>query len=469
MGDLSAIISLDTTSNIIHVEPGATVGEVTDYLLNRQMQLECCLEMEDATLGGLAMAQGMTTHSHVCGLLSETVVEYEVVSATGDVVVATADNEHAQLFQALPLSHGTLGLLVSLKLRVVPAKAWVELKYTACTSQDALHCKYTAVLEQARTGHEQTPFFVEAIAFSFDTAVLMEGNLVDASEVTSAQVNNIGWWFKPWFFEHVRTMLNLPPPPPAASTSVEGEEVEVYASCTEYIPIRDYLMRHDRSMCMTMATVIPYGNSCWFRYLLGWLLPPQMSFLKSSHTSETREASIRKQCYQDLAFPAEKLPEALHMSDKLFGVYPLLVYPCMVRRGAGGMLPVAPSSHEGNKRMNLNLGIYGVPPALEAAVAAGDQGYVFPMIHRVRELEAWLRDVRGFQHTYCDSMQTEEEFEKMFDHGLYRTMREKYGADKVFPTVYAKTRPEMDIFEWIEEEKEHGAGAGEGETQPLTV
>ena len=95
-------------------------------------------------------------------------------------------------------------------------------------------------------------------------------------------------------------------------------------------------------------------------------------------------------------------------------------------------------------------------------MAAGDQGYVFPMIHRVRELEAWLRDVRGFQHTYCDSMQTEEEFEKMFDHGLYRTMREKYGADKVFPTVYAKTRPEMDIFEWIEEEKEHGAGAGEG-------
>ena len=102
---------------------------------------------------------------------------------------------------------------------------------------------------------------------------------MDASEVVSAQVNTIGWWFKPWFFEHVRTMLN----------NDDG------VTTTEYIPLRDYLMRHDRSMCMTMATIIPYGNSCWFRYLLGWLLPPQMSFLKSSHTRETREASIRKQ------------------------------------------------------------------------------------------------------------------------------------------------------------------------------
>jgi delta24-sterol reductase len=59
-------------------------------LLARGLMLECCLEMEDATLGGLAMAQGMTTHSHVCGLLSETATEYEVVTADGATVVATA-------------------------------------------------------------------------------------------------------------------------------------------------------------------------------------------------------------------------------------------------------------------------------------------------------------------------------------------------------------------------------------------
>ena len=46
-----------------------------------------------------------------------------------------------------------------------------------------------------------------------------------------------------------------------------------------------------------------YGNHPLFRFVLGWLLPPQMSFLKASHTPETREASIFKQVYQDISFP----------------------------------------------------------------------------------------------------------------------------------------------------------------------
>jgi delta24-sterol reductase len=74
------------------------------------------------------------------------------------------------------------------------------------------------------------------------------------------------------------------------------QEAEEYKE--ELIPIREYLMRHDRAMCMTMGTLVPYGNHWLFRLLLGWLLPPQLSFLKASHTQQTREASIRKQCYQ---------------------------------------------------------------------------------------------------------------------------------------------------------------------------
>merc|ERR1712216_159351 len=79
---------------------------------------------------------------------------------------------------------------------------------------------------------------------------------------------------------------------------------------------------------------------------------------------------------------------------------------------------------------------------------------VYPMLTKVRELEAWLREVGGFQHTYCDSFQTEEEFEEMFDHSLYNEMRIKYGAEDVFPRVYGKTRPEVDVWQWVAEEEE---------------
>lgn len=62
--------------------------------------------------------------------------------------------------------------------------------------------------------------------------------------------------------------------------------------------------------------------------------------------------------------------------------------------------------------MNLNLGIYGVPHKLSLAVAEAEAdgqerpaAELFPTVTKVRELEAFVRSVGGFQHTYCDSFQ----------------------------------------------------------------
>lgn len=146
-----------------------------------------------------------------------------------------------------------------------------------------------------------------------------------------------------------------------------------------------------------------------------------------------------------MCFPADSLSAALSKSDELFGIYPLLVYPCRVV-DRGGMVRVPPTANndcgtEGMKSaMNLNLGalqmmslfhftskpehltprygcntmtgIYGVPEQLRLASeedeAAGHErpaAELFPTVTKVRELEAWVRTVGGFQHTYCDSFQ----------------------------------------------------------------
>ena len=60
-----------------------------------------------------------------CGLLHETIAEWEVVVGNGDVVVATATNEHADLHKALPLSHGSLGDLFGFDLHHFCARARV--------------------------------------------------------------------------------------------------------------------------------------------------------------------------------------------------------------------------------------------------------------------------------------------------------------------------------------------------------
>lgn len=95
----------------------------------RGYTLAVTLEIGDATLGGLAFGVGMTTYSHKVGLYQEAIEEYEVVTADGEVIKVTKDNEHSDLFYCLPWSHGTLGFLVGLKLQIVRVKPYVHMKY----------------------------------------------------------------------------------------------------------------------------------------------------------------------------------------------------------------------------------------------------------------------------------------------------------------------------------------------------
>ena len=92
--------------------------------------LATTLEIDEATVGGLAMAVGMTTASHKYGLLQETVQEYEVVLGDGSYVKASK-TENTELYYALPWSHGSIGLLVGLTLNVIPVKEFVKVEYHA--------------------------------------------------------------------------------------------------------------------------------------------------------------------------------------------------------------------------------------------------------------------------------------------------------------------------------------------------
>lgn len=63
------------------------------------------------------------------GLYQETVVSYDVITGDGNLVHATAKNEHSDLFYCLPWSHGTLGFLVALELKIIPVKPYVHMRY----------------------------------------------------------------------------------------------------------------------------------------------------------------------------------------------------------------------------------------------------------------------------------------------------------------------------------------------------
>lgn len=78
-------------------------------------------QMEDLSLGGLCMGLGMETNSHLLGLIQETVLAFEIVLSDGRLVRATRE-ENADLFHSLPWSHGSLGFLVAVELKLIKIK-----------------------------------------------------------------------------------------------------------------------------------------------------------------------------------------------------------------------------------------------------------------------------------------------------------------------------------------------------------
>jgi delta24-sterol reductase len=444
MSDLTNILEVDEARGIIRVEPFVTVGDAAAALDERGLQLEATIEMKDATLGGLVMALGMTTHSHVCGLVHDTVTAYEIVTAKGELLRVTADNEHADLFRALPWSHGTLGLLVALEMRVIAAPSHVRLVYRPFYSLDAYAREYQRLAKD-----DHPPHFIEVLIFGKDRAVLMEGYLATQEEVRDSglPVNAVDKPHKPLFYKHVESMLELG----------EGQRRE------ELIPMYDYLMRHDRSMCMCLAQILPTANEAWFRYTMGWMLPPNMTFLKGTRPDAERENTIRKQVWQEFAFPAENFAEMVARAHDEFEIYPLLAYPCKVIDHGG--IVRAPGNHgkpyrgEPETAAFLDLGIYGIPQRIK------DGEEQFDTVTRVRKFEERVRALGGFLHTYCDVFSTEAEFTEMFDHALWREMRARYEAHGVFPTIYEKVRPEMDPLQFLEEELSWSANASRTKAQ----
>ena len=425
MGALRDVLSVDETKRTVRIEPLVTVGQITRYLLPKGYMLAVTLEIEDATVGGLAMAVGMTTHSHKVGLLQETVVAYEVILADGTLVRATP-TENAELFHALPWSHGTLGLLVGLELRIIPVKPYVHLTYTPVHSQAG----YCAKLHELSVS-PQSPTFVEATVFAKEHAVIMSGEFADVETAEQrAKINPIGRWWKPWFYTHVETYLN--------------------GGGDEYIPLRHYLMRHNRSIFWVVADMISFGNHPVFRALLGWMMPPKIAFLKFSTTPAVRKMTFTLQVFQDIVLPMSAMQRAIDRSHELFEMYPILLYPCRIYdHGAlqGQLRAPRPEDRVPGTDFGMffDLGVYGVPLPIK-------QGKKFKTVHAMRAMEDFTREVGGYPFLYADTFMTREEFGKMFNLDLYERVRRKYGAERAFPDLYDKIKPEVDVMAVFAEE-----------------
>lgn len=165
--------------------------------------------------------------------------------------------------------------------------------------------------------------------------------------------------------------------------------------------------------------------------------------LKYTTTAEFRALTFSKQVFQDVMLPMTELETAMDLADELFGVLPVLIYPCRVfdygAAGNGQMRSPKPDQMvRKDSGMFFDLGVYGVPLACK-------EKRRYDPVAPMRTMESFIRKVGGYSFLYADTFLTHDELREMFDHSLYDKVRAKYSAEGAFPVLYEKVKPEVDV------------------------
>ena len=177
--------------------------------------------------------------------------------------------------------------MVALELQIIKVKPYVHMKYIPVKSK-AEYCDMIRSLSGAYDKAAPLPDYLEATVYNKNEAVIMVGNFADVKTPEQrAKVNRVARWYKPWFYKHAETYL----------AKGQGEE---------YIPLRDYLLRHDKAIFWVIESMIPFGNHPLFLALLGWMLPPKPAFMKLTTTDTVRAMTFTKQVFQDIVLPINK-------------------------------------------------------------------------------------------------------------------------------------------------------------------
>jgi delta24-sterol reductase len=413
LGGLSSIVWIDTNRKLMKCEPMVVMSELSNATLPLGLAPEVLPELDDLTVGGVINGYGIEGSSHIYGLFAETCTAFELVLADGTLVRATADNEYSDLFDAVPWSHGSLGLLVGVEFRLIEIKDYMRVTYTPVHGdlKDVAQafCDAYCPRDLDQDNPKKVPEFVEGIVYSETEAVITTGQYASKREAQQKGnvINPLGRWYKPWFHIHAQTALTQ-------------------GSFVEYVPVRQYYHRHTRSIYWEGGLIVPMGNHPLFRFFLGWLMPPKVSILKLTQNDAIRRYYIQRHACQDMLVPNHKLAEALEFCHETFETYPVWLCPHrLFKKGTGTMLD-AEKDFDNDKypgdtdyaQMFTDVGIWGVPgPVIRQEVWDGVQATL--------SMEKWLRKNNSYQCLYAVIEQSEEEFWKMFNPTLYTSVRKK--------------------------------------------
>jgi FAD/FMN-containing dehydrogenase len=350
----------------------------------------------------------------------------QIVLANGQVVIASA-TENTDLFDGIGSSFGTLGVLTQVTLRLIPAKAHVEVTYHSATSfetacQKLLDCSIDPNID-----------FVDGIVFERAKSVVVTAKYIDApTEGTKVQTFTKAW--DQWFYIHARQQFGADGRPPK----------------TDIVPIADYFFRYDRGGFWVGRLAFKYfcvPFDRFSRFVVDRFMHTRVMY-QALHESGLGEEHI----VQDLALPRQRAAKFLEYAFGELGISPLWICPLKARPTAVMNPKSVPQSDYASPIGNSAEKDKAYPEIINVGVWGQGSRNREEFISTNRKLETTVRDFGGIKWLYAQTFYSEEEFWDIYDKPGYDALREKYHASGL-PTVYDKVKLDVaaeraEIAKW---------------------
>ncbi|MBX3155266.1 MAG: FAD-binding oxidoreductase [Deltaproteobacteria bacterium] len=380
ISDLTEILEIDPVRRVCVAESGVTFVDLVAATLAHGLVPIVVPELKTITIGGAVAGCSIESMSFVRGGFHDTCRAYEVITAKGDVLHCTPENEHALVFQMVHGAFGTLGILSKLTFELVPAKKYVHLRYERYTTL----ADYQAAI--ADHAERRDVDFMDGIIHSPQLYVLAAGRFVDRAPYT----NRYDW-------------------------------VKVYYTSTarrfeDYLETPHYFFRYDRGV----TNVRP--KSFVGRLLFGKLLASSewLRIAEKVHFLLPRE---KPTVTLDVFVPFSKVPEFLAWYERELDFYPLWCVP--YRRVHDYEWLTDGYWKALGDEMFLDLAIYGMKQR-------GPRN-----AHRM--MEEKLRELGGIKTLISHNYYPEEEFWQIFNKPNYDAVKQLVDPDNAFRDLYTKT------------------------------
>ncbi|TID22250.1 hypothetical protein E6O75_ATG11044 [Venturia nashicola] len=413
---LNRVLSFDLRGEekTVLVEPNVAMDSLVQATLQHGLIPAVVPEFPGITVGGAYAGTAGESSSFKWGFFDRLVRRVEVVLADGRVVEASSEGEgeEKELFERLPSTMGTIGVVTAIELKLERAKRFVETKFVSVGGM-----KEATRMIKENLGNEELDF-LDGIMFSPTEGAVVMGRLTDVIPGNRRPQRFSGPW-DPWYYMHVQSRISN-----ASSTD---------RPAVEYIPIADYLFRYDRGGFWVGRSAFKYMHFP-FNRLTRWFLD---DFLHTRMLYRALHASKNVIGYvvQDLALPYETAPKFVEFTDREFKIYPLWLCPLKESPTDVGKESFHPWLAEEEKmKPMLNIGLWGLPPP----TAKTHKDYV----QLNQRLEKTLHELKGLKWLYSRTYYTAAEFWKYYPKDWYDALRKKYRAEHL-PDVWQKVHVDI--------------------------